>query len=109
MAFRGSGTATSAIAGVEDGQPDNLVALISDDHVLVRQFTVGRMARLLEIDVVDTRICQPKSVSNRLTVTITQVGDYLTHQPCDCAGPEERVVSPIAPLVSFLSLRQYLR
>ncbi len=36
---------------MENREPDDLLALITDDDVIVRQFTIRRMTRLLEIDV----------------------------------------------------------
>jgi hypothetical protein len=36
---------------VQNGDPHDLVAVVSDDHIVIREFAIGGMAGLLEIDV----------------------------------------------------------
>jgi hypothetical protein len=40
--------ASSPVAGVQDGEPDHVVAFVADDDVVVGELAVRRVARLLE-------------------------------------------------------------
>jgi len=39
----------SALAGMEDGQPDHFVAFVADYYILVGQLAVSRVAGLFEL------------------------------------------------------------
>lgn len=54
-----------SFARVQNGETDNLVAFVADDHVIVRQFAVGGVARLLVVHIQRVRlgvVRQPNSV-----------------------------------------------
>ncbi len=44
------------LAGVKDGEADDLIALVADDHVVVCDLAVGGMTGFLEADVEGVRL-----------------------------------------------------